>query len=250
MDLDEVEDRLYALPPAEFTPARTAEAKAAKDAGEASLAREIAGLRKPTVAAWAVNRAARELPDEMGELLALGEELRTAWAGQDAAALAELTGRRGVVTGRLARLVRERAGLSGAAAAEVEQTLDAATVDAGAAAQVRAGRLVKALSYSGFAPVPDSGGKPAKRGGEKGKAAKRAEEERKARELREATAAYEEWRDALGAAVQARDKRAGKVAVLERKLAKARRKLAEADQRVEVTRREENHARTRVEQVR
>lgn len=183
VDLDEVAGRLYALPLSEFTAARTAEARAAKEAGQAALAREIGKLRKPTVSAWAVNRAAREHPGELGELLALGEELREAWAAQDSSALAELIRRRAEVTGRVSRLIRQEYELSAAAAAEVDQTLEAAVVDAGAADQVRRGCLVKPLSYSGFAPAPApaTGGKKAarraevKEGEAAGQAGRRAE---------------------------------------------------------------------------
>ncbi|MCP2350818.1 hypothetical protein [Nonomuraea roseoviolacea] len=154
MDLDEVADRLYGLPPSEFTAAREAEARAAKDAGDAKLSREIGRLRKPTVSAWAVNRAAREHPDDLRELLEVGEELRRAWAAHDAEALAEVARRRGAVAERVGRLVKEDMGLSAAASVEVDRTLDAAVVDEGAAAEVRQGRLVRPLEYSGFAPAP------------------------------------------------------------------------------------------------
>ncbi|TDD27610.1 hypothetical protein E1286_47195, partial [Nonomuraea terrae] len=154
MDLDEVADRLYALPPSEFTAARTAEARAAKEAGDVRLSREIAKLRKPTVSAWAVNRLAREHADELAELLDVGERLRAAWEEQDAGRLAELTQRRGDVTARVGRLARQSGDLSAAAGTEVDQTLDAAVVDAGAAEEVRRGRLAKPLHYSGFAPAP------------------------------------------------------------------------------------------------
>ncbi|MCK2216597.1 hypothetical protein MF672_022745 [Actinomadura sp. ATCC 31491] len=257
MDLDEVADRLYALPPPEFTAARAAEARAAKAAGDARLAREIAGLRKPTVSAWAVNRAAREHPDEVAGLLEVGERLRAAWQEQDAAALAELTRRRGEVTGRLGRLIRQDGELSAAAAAEVDQTLDAAVVDAGAAAQVRLGRLAKPLAYSGFAPAPAprgrTGGAPGKKPApEDEAAARRAREEaeaRKARERAEAEAAHREWREALEAAQRDHDERAAKVERLERKLAKARGKLADSGHRLEVARREERHARQRLDRL-
>ncbi|MCA2222303.1 hypothetical protein [Nonomuraea aurantiaca] len=283
MDLDEVAGRLYGLPPSEFTAAREAEARAAKDAGDVRLARDIAGLRKPTVSASAVNRLAREHPDDLGELLALGRELREAWERHDAEALAELTRRRGELAGRLSRLIRRAAGLSAAAAAEAEQTLDAAVVDAGAAEEVRHGRLAKPLSYSGFAPAPAPRGKPAKKptdstasadsaseakgAAAKGAAAKSAEakraeakrreeaeakrraevEARKAAERQEALEAHREWVTALEQAVQEHDERAERVAGLERKLAKARKRLAESAQRLEVAQREERHARHRVE---
>ncbi|MET8990869.1 hypothetical protein ABZW49_35930 [Nonomuraea wenchangensis] len=309
MDLDEVADRLYALPPPEFTAARTAEARAAKDAGDARLAREIAKLRKPTVSAAAVNRVARAHPGEVAELLEVGERLRAAWQEQDPGALAELTRRRGEVTGRLGRLVRQEGELSGAAAAEVEQTLDAAVVDAGAAEQVRRGRLARPLAYSGFAPAPTPRERPVKQmrpgeqaGGKKkpapeqgqragGKrkpapedgaaaartreedeataartreeeeaaaarareeeeaaAARAREEAAKARERAEAEAAHREWQEAVESAQRDFDERAAKVERLERKLAKARAGLDDSGHRLEVARREERHARRRLDQ--
>ncbi|MFC4010277.1 hypothetical protein ACFOY2_23830 [Nonomuraea purpurea] len=260
MDLDEVADRLYALPPSEFTAARTAEARAAKDEGDARLSRDIAKLRKPTVSASAVNRAAREHAGELAELLDVGERLRAAWAEQDAGALAELTRLRGEVTGRLGRLIRQRGDLSPAAATEVDQTLEAAVVDADAAARVRRGNLAKPLNYSGFAPAPVLRERPPSRRAkaaerekltEREKAAAREEtaarEEARAKERREAEAAHEEWRQALEAVTKEHDERAEKVADLERKLAKARKRLAETRQRLEVARREERHARRRLE---
>ena len=159
MDLDEAAGRLYALAPEEFVAARTELARQARRSGDRALARAIAALRRPTVAAWAVNRLARDHPLRLGELLDFGERLRRAWADQDAAALTELTARRAAVTGRLTRLLKSTAEqhgrpLSGAALTEAEQTLDAALVDADAAEQVRQGRLAHALSYSGFTPAP------------------------------------------------------------------------------------------------
>ncbi|MFB9205832.1 hypothetical protein ACFFV7_31885 [Nonomuraea spiralis] len=259
MDLDEVAGRLYAIPPAEFTAARAAEVRAAKDAGDVRLSREIAKLRKPTVSAWAVNRLAREHPQELAELLALGERLRAAWQEQDAGALAGLTRRRGEVTAKVARLARQGGGLSAAAASEVDQTLDAAVVDADAAGQVRAGRLAKPLSYSGFAPAPVTAARPAPRGRtssprktadaeaeSKARAEAEAKEARRAREREEAEAAHREWARALESVTREYDERADRVARLEGKLAKARKKLEEARQRLEVTRREERHARQRL----
>ncbi|MET7463923.1 hypothetical protein [Nonomuraea sp. NPDC005501] len=289
MDLDEVADRLYGLPPSEFTAARAAEARAAKDAGDVRLSRAIGRLRKPTVSAWAVNRAVREHADDLRELLAVGEELRRAWEAHDAGALTEVTRRRGAVSERVARLIKEDAGLSAAAAAEVDRTLDAAVVDEGAADEVRRGRLVRPLEYSGFAPAPAPAARPApaagaggleasgegradrrRHGGERAdqeapeesraerKAAaeerarqqaeaRAAREARKAQERVEAEAAYLEWRDALAEAVREHDKRAEKAARLERKLAKAQKRLRESEQRLEVARREERHARHRLE---
>ncbi|MFI6183308.1 hypothetical protein ACIA8R_47815 [Nonomuraea sp. NPDC051191] len=262
MDLDEVAGRLYTVPPAEFTAARAAEASAAKAAGDVRLSRDIAKLRKPTVSAWVVNRLAREHPGELADLLGVGERLRAAWQAQDADALAELTQRRGEVTAKVARLARQAGGLSAAAATEVDQTLDAAVVDAGAADQVRAGRLARPLSYSGFAPAPAPvtapRSEPSRRRGPSGKdaaaeekaraeaEAREAREASKAREREEAEAAHREWAETLESVTREYDERAEKVARLERKLAKARKRLEEVRQRLQVTRREERHARQRL----
>ncbi|MEV4476003.1 hypothetical protein [Nonomuraea sp. NPDC049504] len=265
MDLDEVADRLYGVPPPEFTAARAEAARAAKEAGDAGLAKEIAKLGKPTVSAWAVNRLSREHSAELDELLEVGERLRAAWQEQDADELAELTRLRGEVSAKVGRLARQAGDLSAAAATEVDQTLDAALVDEEAAAEVRRGRLAKPLRYSGFAPAPVTRPRPSrakKKGaaeeadetgeaGEAGEAAeaRRREEEaaRKAEEREEAQAAHREWLATLESAQREYDERAEKVERLEKKLAKARKKLDDARQRLEVTKREERHARQRLE---
>jgi hypothetical protein len=159
MDLEAAADRLYGLAPGEFVAARDALAKEAKATGDAGLARQVAALRRPTVVGWAVNQASRRHPDELGDLLDVGERLRDAWLRQDAGALAGLTRERSAATARLTRLIRQDAEadgqpVSGSAVTEIEQTLDAAVVDETAAQQVRQGRLVRGLSYSGFAPTP------------------------------------------------------------------------------------------------
>ncbi|MEV4570812.1 hypothetical protein AB0K12_44270 [Nonomuraea sp. NPDC049419] len=256
MDLDEVADRLYAVPPPEFTAARAEAARAAKEAGDGGLAKEIAKLRKPTVSAWAVNRLSREHPAELDELLEVGERLRAAWQEQDADELAGLTRLRGEVSAKVGRLARQAGDLSAAAATEVDQTLDAALVDEEAAAEVRRGRLAKPLQYSGFAPAPVTRPRPSRAtkkgdagGADEAAEARRREEEaaRKAKEREEAEAAHREWLATLESAQREYDERAEKVERLERKLAKARGKLDDARQRLEVTKREERHARQRLE---
>ncbi len=279
MDLNEVADRLYGLAPGEFTAARDALAKEARASGDVRLSREIARLRRPTVAAWAVNQASRRHPGELAELLDLGERLREAWHDQDAAALAELSRRRSAVTARLAALIRDTAEARGqrlAALPEVEQTLDAAVVDAEAAEQVRQGRLVTPLSYTGFAPAPapaptarprrTAWRKPAagrrEPEDELGEARRRAEErERRAsaleqaadqadRAAREAADAHAEWAAELAKAVQEHDRRAKKVAELEDKLTTARAKLAKAEKGLDVAKRDEVNARRAADSAR
>ncbi|MEO3861275.1 hypothetical protein [Acrocarpospora sp. B8E8] len=272
MDLNDAADTLYALPPAEFTAARDALAKEVKAAGNATLAREIGKLRRPTVVAWAVNQLARQNPPELAELLALGEDLRRAWQDQDAKTLTALSARRTPLTARVARLIADLAASSGqrlTTLTEVEQTLDAAVVDAEAATQVRQATLTTALAYSGFAPAPVTDRPRAARPTGRNKTVDlEAQRERRARELAEAAAAAEreaaeseaihaDWARELAQAVQERDRRAGKVTALETKLAEleakltdARAKLALAAKRADAAQRDESRARRTAEAAR
>ena len=65
VDLDEVADELYALPPDEFIPARKAREDEAKADGDKALAKEINALPKPSTAAWVCNLLVREARDEI-----------------------------------------------------------------------------------------------------------------------------------------------------------------------------------------
>ncbi|KRC46959.1 hypothetical protein ASE16_16365 [Leifsonia sp. Root227] len=146
MDLREVADELYALPTAEFTASRNA---AAGKAGS-PLAAEIRGLRKPSASAAAVNALVREHPDVVDAILEVGDRMREAFAERDRAAIRELTGER-------QRLLQKATRTAGAASAgvlrEVEDTLQAAVIDAAAAAAVRSGLLVRSLESTGVDQV-------------------------------------------------------------------------------------------------
>jgi hypothetical protein len=146
VDVDDVADELYALPPQEFTAARD---NAATQAAEASARAAIRRLRKPTAAAHAVNAAVREQPETVDELLALADELRAAMAGRGGD-LRELTERRrqlisNLVGADLAAVIRD----------DVTATFVAATADPQLGAAVRSGRLIKPLRYAGFGAMPD-----------------------------------------------------------------------------------------------
>ena len=141
VDVDEIAERLYALPPDEFTAARDQEAK---QADSAYLRKAITALRKPTAAAHAVNRLVRDRADDIDALLTLGEQLRAAM-GTDAADVRRLIDERRKL---IAKLVDRD--LSAAVREEVTATLEAATADPDMSASVRAGRLVKPLQYVGF----------------------------------------------------------------------------------------------------
>jgi hypothetical protein len=158
--LDEVAAELYALPPEEFTAARGEAVAAARKSGDRELAGRIGGLRRPTVGAWLVNLLAHQRPDLIGELLALGEQMRSAQRNLRGDELRELsTQRRGMVSA----LARESRALAVAAGrgvravlplGEVENTLTAALADPEVAEEVRLGRLVKPIEYAGFGEQP------------------------------------------------------------------------------------------------
>ncbi len=159
-DLADVVARLYSVPPEEFIAERDAAVDAAKRAGRRDLAVRVGKLRKPTIAAWLVNLLSHQRPDLIGELLALGDELREAQRELRGEALRELSLRRRATISALAREARELAMAAGRPVrdklplAEVEQTLTAALADAYVAGEVRAGTLTRPLDYAGFGELP------------------------------------------------------------------------------------------------
>ncbi|MFB8388202.1 transposase [Microbacterium sp. NPDC055910] len=140
-DVDDIAAELYVLPPDEFTAARNARATGPH-------ARSVKALRKPTVAAWAVNLLVHD--GQLAEAVELSAALRDAQDDLDAAELAKLgRQRRALVAALAGEAVRlaERAATAVSAAArdDIEKTINAAIMDAAAASAVLTGRLVKPL---------------------------------------------------------------------------------------------------------
>ncbi|WP_295831605.1 transposase [uncultured Microbacterium sp.] len=144
--LDEVAAELLALPPARFTAARNDRA-----AEGGAVGRRIAKLRKPTVAAWAVNLLVRD--GQLGEAVELSRALHEAQDDLDAAELGRLGRQRRQLVAALARRAGELAAeagtpLSAAMSDAVEKTVNAAVVDETVAAAVLTGRLVSAIDLA------------------------------------------------------------------------------------------------------
>jgi predicted transcriptional regulator len=161
-DLGAIADTLYAQLPARFIAERGAAAKKAKADGDREASAEIARLTKPSVSAWAVNMLARHRADTIASFLELGETLRSAQHDLDATALRQLTAQRRKVVEQLAdqaEALGEELGqkVGPSARDEVEQTLQAALADENAGTAVRSGRLVRALSSTGFDAVDLAG---------------------------------------------------------------------------------------------
>ena len=161
MTIDDVIRRMYEAPPDGFVAARTAAVAEAREAGDKEAAKRLAGLRKPTVAAWVVNLLALRRPDLIDELVELATALRSAQRGLKGGELRELTAQRRKVVTALVNAARKLAveadpQMRGAKLplSEVEGTLTAALAEPEIAEQVRTGRLIRATTYAGFGEVP------------------------------------------------------------------------------------------------
>lgn len=158
LQLESAAAELYAADPDGFIARRTELARAARLAGDRSLAAAIGKLRKPTRSAWLINLYARSASDELNELLEFGAALRTAQEQLSAADLRRLSGQRNTIlaaaTRRAVALAEARGyRASEAVQQEVNQTLQAALADPAVADQVRAGAVTEAHTYGGFGPL-------------------------------------------------------------------------------------------------
>jgi hypothetical protein len=230
VELDEVADELYALPPDEFIPARKAREDEAKADGDKALAKAIGGLPKPSTAAWVANVLVRDARDEIEGLVELGTLVREAQESLAGDQVRALDVQRRQLIAALTRKARSLAyqrghSVSTAVATQVEETLRAAMADPEAGEALLSGRLTSPLSYSGMglgeqrphlrvvpplkvdrpaAPakraVPDRSGSAEERRRRKEEEARQAAEEKRRVELAEARQAAE---DAEAAAEEA-----------------------------------------------
>lgn len=152
-----VAEELYGLPPEDFVAARDARVAVTRESGDPAAARAIGTLRRPTRAAWLANLLARERADQLAALLELASELADAQRALDSAALRTLSAQRQKLVSAMAHEARRLAGRTGhPVTRETERDLrgilEAALGDSGIAQEVRAGRLTRTASYSGFGP--------------------------------------------------------------------------------------------------
>ena len=243
-DLQREIDHLFSLPPEEFTAARDELAKRLKAEGRGDEAAEARGLRRPTVAAWAVNQMAKERASEIAELLAAGAELRAAQRKVMSGikgGFREATDRRRRAVGALvkaAEAILEAAGKGSAGTLEaIQATLESASIDEEAGEHLKAGRLTRELgAVAGFGGVsglevvaaPRERPKGKKRGEEKPARTEQEAAKREARELERAAA--EARRKAIKARAEA-DRAQEKVDRLEAELEEARAAAKEAAKR-------------------
>jgi hypothetical protein len=153
----DVLDELYEVKPEQFTALRTKLAAAAKQRGDVNTAKQISAARRPTTAAWVVNRLALRDPDIRARLSGLGERLKNAHTAMDGNRIRELSGEQRRLVDDVARAAFEEAELaepSGALRDDVTGTLQAAIADQDVAS--RLGRLAKAERWSGFGEFGDT----------------------------------------------------------------------------------------------
>lgn len=154
-ELTRIADQLYAGSADAFTEARNA---AAKDCGEKSLAARVKKLKKPSVAAWAVNLLVRRESEQIDSVLELAGSLRAAAEALDGDELRALTRQRRQLTNALATTARSLARdagvrLTGPVVDQVEGMLNAAMLDPVAAEAIRTGRVVTAFTSTGLSEL-------------------------------------------------------------------------------------------------
>ncbi|WP_091612781.1 hypothetical protein [Amycolatopsis saalfeldensis] len=229
-DFDTVAEALCSGEPGEFVAARTAAARDATAAGDRELAARIRALRKPTRAAFFVNRLARDGAASLTELADLGRRLRAAHTNLAGAELRDLAHRRNEL---VRRIMAEAPGLSDPVAREVEETLEAVVADPSVAALALAGRLTSmaqqdadqwlSMPLSPAPKKPEPAKAPPKKAASPSAERKKAEEDRQARER--ARARREEQRRKTAAAQ-------GERAEAARALIRAEHAAEQADARV------------------
>lgn len=157
-DLDTAVTELYSMPATELDrfAARRAELVAAARAdGNRELARAIAALKKPVLAAALVNALAYAEPAELAKLADLGSRLREAHRHLRGAELRELSEERQRLLNRLTELARSLAGKSigDTVLGQLRSSFEAAIADESVEHALRSGRLTVVFSYSGFGDV-------------------------------------------------------------------------------------------------
>ncbi|MGZ8695309.1 MAG: hypothetical protein ACXWYS_07710 [Gaiellaceae bacterium] len=151
--------QLYGLPLNDFVPGRDALARELRRAGDKERAAEVARLKRPSVAAWAVNQLARRNRKELDLLLDAGHRLRT---GQEEALQGGDPGKFQTARSEHDRAVRalvgaarellgsERGTASDQMLSSIERTLRYASIDEEQRAALASGRLTEEVDAPGF----------------------------------------------------------------------------------------------------
>lgn len=247
-------EELYSLDPQCFIERRDELATRARRDGDASTARAIGALRRPTKAAWVINRLVRQAPAVGSGLAQLGVQLREAQRSLDGARLRELTRQRRTMIDEATRqALAGQAAPSATLRNEVASTLEAGLADPEVAERLGAGTLVRSAVWSGFgesgtalSAVPPSGA-PSPRRRQAAGAATAAATASAAAAAADALAKADE---ALHSAAAAEREQEEQVGLLADQLADARRRLNEARLRARRARARQQQAQRSVDRPR
>lgn len=161
---------LYGLPLEQFTEQRNALARELRRQGQRDQATAMSKLRKPSVAAWAVNQLVRTQQRGVDALFSAGDALRKAQADVlagrgDAASLRQQVAAERAAIEHLTDKARGLLNSDGheltpARIEQVNDTLHAAALDPDAREKVKDGCLVRELRHVGLGGLETAGGAP------------------------------------------------------------------------------------------
>jgi hypothetical protein len=247
-------DDLYGVALDRFVPERTELAKALRKEGRREDAAAVAALRKPSVAAWAVNQLIRTQGRSVKDLFGAGDALRRAHeqaaSGRgDAQALRTATQDERTAVDTLMGAARglltsDGHELSPTVIDRVAETLRAAALDPDARSQVSEGRLERELRHVGLgflgdtAPAPTAPAPKRKAPAAKGKRDQEqkdaeARERERAQALKDARAREKETLRELERAQRAADSAQARRDKAAAALDEAERELADAQAKAE-----------------
>jgi hypothetical protein len=228
---------LYGLPLERFTPERNVLARALRKDGRRDQADAVSKLRKPSLAAWAVNQLVRTQGREVNSLFEAGDALQKAQAdllagkGNPNALRQAVDAERGAADRLLERarglLSSEGHDLTPAKLEQVSETLHAAALDEAARARVQDGCLEREFRHVGLGALAGSGSDAP--------APKRVAQPDRSAERREARQAEAEARRRMERAARG-------VRVAEERLDRATEQLREAEEKLGAARRQAEEA--------
>jgi hypothetical protein len=158
-ELEEELDKLFGLPPEEFTAARNDLSRRLKEAGQKAISARVRELRKPTVPVWTVNQLARRHAKDVETMVETVERLRSAQedalGGGDAQKLRSATSAEREALRALTQRAHDLLAAEGhkptaAVVERIASILRAAALDPDGRELLVAGRLTEELESAGF----------------------------------------------------------------------------------------------------
>jgi hypothetical protein len=154
MSADRALERLYAVPPKDFTRTRNTLAAELRKSRDLDAARIVAGLRRPSATLWAVNQLARHAGAALERFLDAVERLRRTQLSDPRGAMEAMRAERAQLEGLVTRAQQalSEAGYSPSADARrrIADTLLGAATDRRHAEALAHGRLTEELHAPGF----------------------------------------------------------------------------------------------------